>query len=149
MLFHYFECTRGYDVYILIKKGFVINPMYIQRRENTINEKYAMIEESYVSFDTAKMLKEAGFEAECGFIVDDDGRKLYRPTQALAARWLREVYNVAIYSLYDDDMEQWFYVVDAFTKNPVINGFQSGSEYDDHESAFEDGLREAIKLIKK
>ena len=108
-----------------------------------------MIEEQFVSFDTAKMLKEAGFEAECGFIVDDDGRKLYRPTQALAARWLREVYNVAIYSLYDDDMEQWFYVVDAFTKNPVINGFQSGSEYDDYESAFEDGLREAIKLIKK
>ena len=59
------------------------------------------------------------------------------------------MYNVAIYSLYDDDMEQWFYVVDAFTKNPVINGFQSGSEYDDYESAFEDGLREAIKLIKK
>ena len=37
----------------------------------------------------------------------------------------------------------------GFTKNPVINGFQSGSEYDDYESAFEDGLREAIKLIKK
>ena len=107
-----------------------------------------MIEESYVSFDTAKLLKEAGFEAECGFIVDD-GRKLYRPTQALADKWLREMYNVAIYSLYDDDMEQWFYVIDAFTKNPVINGFQSGSEYDDYESAFEDGLREAIKLIKK
>ena len=108
-----------------------------------------MIEESYVSFNTAKLLKEAGFEAECGFIVDDDGRKLYRPTQALAERWLREVHNIAIYSLYDDDMEQWFYVVDAFTKNPVINVFQSGSEYDDYESAFEDGLQEAIKLIKK
>lgn len=108
-----------------------------------------MIEEQFVSFDTAKMLKEAGFKANCAFILDDNQERLYRPTQALAARWLREVYNVAIYSLYDDDMEQWFYVVDAFTKNPVINGFQSGSEYDDYESAFEDGLREAIKLIKK
>ena len=127
-----------------------------------------MIEESYVSFDTARMLKEAGFDVPCrsyyeledGEIVmkDSIGSSDYnayedtvcsRPTQALAARWLREVYNVAIYSLYDDDMEQWFYVVDAFTKNPVINGFQSGSEYDDYESAFEDGLREAIKLIKK
>ena len=123
-----------------------------------------MIEESYVSFDTAKMLKEAGFDVPCtwqytegkciwtvgypyNFNQDEFGYS--RPTQALAARWLREVYNVAIYSLYDDDMEQWFYVVDAFTKNPVINGFQSGSEYDDYESAFEDGLREAIKLIKK
>ena len=128
-----------------------------------------MIEESYVSFDTAKMLKEAGFEAnlktmyveeekdEWVFWESGAKRSDYNyfddttacPTQALAARWLREVYNVAIYSLYDDDMEQWFYVVDAFTKNPVINGFQSGSEYDDYESAFEDGLREAIKLIKK
>ena len=128
-----------------------------------------MIEESYVSFDTARMLKEAGFEAnlrtryveeekdEWAFWESGTKRSDYNyfddtiacPTQALAARWLREVYNVAIYSLYDDDMEQWFYVVDAFTKNPVINGFQSGSEYDDYESAFEDGLREAIKLIKK
>ena len=127
-----------------------------------------MIVENFVSFETAKLLKEAGFDVPCrsyyeledGEIVRKDsiGSSDYnayedtvcsRPTQALAARWLREVYNVAIYSLYDDDMEQWFYVVDAFTKNPVINGFQSGSEYDDYESAFEDGLREAIKLIKK
>ena len=123
-----------------------------------------MIEEQFVSFDTAKLLKEAGFNVPCqsqytegmgvwnveyayDFNADDFGYS--RPTQALAARWLREVYNVAIYSLYDDDMEQWFYVVDAFAKNPVINGFQSDSEYDDYESAFEDGLREAIKLIKK
>ena len=123
-----------------------------------------MIEESYVSFETAKLLKEAGFAVPCFNQYTDRGTVWHcdcpenfnisqcatsRPTQALAARWLREVYNVAIYSLYDDDMEQWFYVVDAFTKNPVINGFQSGSEYDDYESAFEDGLREAIKLIKK
>ena len=128
-----------------------------------------MIEEQFVSFDTAKLLKDAGFEAnlktmyveeekdEWAFWDSGAKRSDYNyfddtiacPTQALAARWLREVHNVAIYSLYDDDMEQWFYVVDAFTKNPVINGFQSGSEYDDYESAFEDGLREAIKLIKK
>lgn len=127
-----------------------------------------MIEESYVSRDTARMLKEAGFDVPCNSYYElEDGEAVRkdcirpydhngfgdticsRPTLALAARWLREVYNVAIYSLYDDDMEQWFYVVDAFTKNPVINGFQSGSEYDDYESAFEDGLREAIKLIKK
>ena len=135
-----------------------------------------MIKEQFVSFDTAKLLKEAGFDVptrgtwrknytgDAAFVehfygqtTDDISRhsadgfqyEYLAPTQALAARWLREVYNVAIYSLYDDDMEQWFYVVDAFTKNPVINGFQSGSEYDDYESAFEDGLREAIKLIKK
>ena len=128
-----------------------------------------MIEESYVSFDTAKMLKEAGFEAnlktryveeeEDEWAFWDSGTKrsdynyfddtIACPTQSLAARWLRDVYNVAIYSLYDEDMEQWFYVIDSFTKNPVINGFHSGSEYDDYESAFEAGLQEAIKMIKK
>ena len=135
-----------------------------------------MIVEQFVSFDTAKLLKEVGFNIPCRgiYVTDRTGYYEFReydykqttddlcwdaedgfqyeylaPTQALADRWLREMYNVAIYSLYDDDMEQWFYVVDAFTKNPVINGFQSGSEYDDYESAFEDGLREAIKLIKK
>ncbi len=127
-------------------------------------------------FTTAKLLNEAGFDAPCRgvYVTDRTGYYEFReydnkqtkddlcwntddgfqyeylaPTQALAARWLREVYNIAIYSLYDDDIEQWFYVVDAFTKNPMINGFQSGSEYDDYESAFEDGLREAVKLIKK
>lgn len=95
-------------------------------------------------FDTARMLKEAGFDmptsthyynsgevwqssAPEDYNDDKSCKACSRPTQALAARWLREVYNVAIYSLYDDDIEQWFYVVDAFTKNPVINGFQSGS----------------------
>ena len=134
-----------------------------------------MIEEQFVSFDTAKLLKEVGFNIPCRgiYVTDHTGYYEFReydnkqttddlcwdtedgfqyeylaPTQALADKWLREVYNIAIYSLYDDDMEQWFYFVDAFTKNPVINGFQSGSEYDDYESAFEDGLREAIKLIK-
>ena len=135
-----------------------------------------MIGEQYVSFDTAKLLKEVGFNIPCRgiYVTDRTGYYEFReydnkqttddlcwdtedgfqyeylaPTQALADKWLREVYNIAIYSLYDDDMEQWFYVVDAFTKNPVINGFQSNSGYDDYESAFEGGLREAIKLIKK
>ena len=135
-----------------------------------------MIEEQFVSFDTAKLLKEVGFNIPCRgiYVTDRTGYYEFReydnkqttddlcwdsedgfqyeylaPTQALADRWLREMYDVAIYSLYDNDMEQWFYVIDAFAKNPVINGFQSDSEYDDYESAFEDGLREAIKLIKK
>lgn len=70
-----------------------------------------MIEESYVSFDTAKLLKEAGFDAPCykqysdtgiqwestspsNFNADDWGCSC--PTQALAARWLREVHHYAV-----------------------------------------------------
>ena len=135
-----------------------------------------MIEEQFVSFDTARMLKEAGFDIPCRgiYVTDRTGYYEFReydnkqttddlcwdsedgfqyeylaPTQALADKWLREVHNVAIYSLYDDNMEQWFYFIDAFTNNSIIDGFWSGSEYDNYESAFEGGLQEAIKLIKK
>ena len=75
-----------------------------------------MIEESYVSFDTAKLLKEAGFEAnlktryveeekdEWAFWESGTKRSDYNyfddtiacPTQALAARWLREVHDTFV-----------------------------------------------------
>ena len=90
-----------------------------------------MIVESYVSFDTAKMLKEAGFDAPCyvqysdggvqwdapypdNFNADDFGYSC--PTQALAARWLREVYGIMIVSFFDDYMSKWYYVIDGVKK---------------------------------
>ena len=63
-----------------------------------------MIEEQFVSFDTARMLKEAGFDVPCfnqyterGTIWHCDCPENFNksqcvtscPTQALAARWLR------------------------------------------------------------
>ena len=86
-----------------------------------------MIEESYVSFDTAKMLKEAGFNVPCRgvYVTDRTGYYEFReydnkqtaddlcwntedgfqyeylaPTQALAARWLREVHGLFIEIFY-------------------------------------------------
>lgn len=103
-----------------------------------------MIEESYVSFDTAKMLKEAGFEARCGAIVEDDGRKLYRPTQALAARWLREVHNIDI-SI--DVYNRYYYCCNIYkNKHRMIMKDIIGPDYIE---VLEAGLQEAIKLIKK
>ena len=51
-----------------------------------------MIEECFVSFETARLLKEAGFDVPCDNYYDKDGFfrgdfKAYMcPTQALAAR---------------------------------------------------------------
>lgn len=117
-----------------------------------------MIEEQYVSFDTAKLLKEAGFEAECGFIVDDDGRKLYRPTQALAARWLRETHgihvssNIFMDSANDADgntVDEWnFWSYDLFDNSGRIIE-ESDDRYDSYEEAIEAGLKHCLELIKK
>ena len=135
-----------------------------------------MIEESYVSFNTAKMLKEAGFDIPCREIYrayrmgnyvfrkydrkntkddlcwnSDDGfqYEYLAPTQALAERWLREVYGIMIVSFFDDYMSKWYYVIDGVKKQSVIKCVQSASDYDDYETALDNGLQEAIKLIKK
>ena len=111
-----------------------------------------MIEESYVSFDTAKLLKEAGFEAECGFI-DDDGRKLHRPTQSLAARWLREVHRIVVDVAFIPplfDGVNWQYFIGNMDDMVWEGDFEpSERKYATYEEALEAGLQEAIKLIKK
>lgn len=127
-----------------------------------------MIEESYVSFETARLLKEAGFDVECYWFYINDGSAdtgivvlstiprdhnmgtgfLSRPTLALAARWLREEHNIMIVPFFDDYMGKWYYVIDGVKKRSGIKCVQSASDYDDYETALEAGLQEAIKLIK-
>jgi hypothetical protein len=77
-----------------------------------------MITEDYVSFETAKLLKEKGFDEECSCFYDNivdygtpglevDGRLYYEnsalddeeyaaPTLQMAMKWLREVHNIFI-----------------------------------------------------
>ncbi len=77
-----------------------------------------MIEEAYVSFETAKLLKEKGFDEICNWYykidrlliyipnvvcsvayssLSADSRELFpRPTQQLVMRWLREVHSIFI-----------------------------------------------------
>ena len=118
-----------------------------------------MIEESYVSFDTAKLLKEAGFDVPCtsqytegkciwnvgypdNFNQDEFGYS--RPTQALAARWLREAHNIDVMvDVYNRD----YYVCNVYKNKHlmIIRNIVTSS----FEKALEEGLREAIKLIKK
>lgn len=132
-----------------------------------------MIEESYVSFDTAKLLKEAGFDVPCfnqyterGTIWHYDCPENFNksqcetscPTQALAARWLREVNgihvssNIFMDSANDADgktVDEWtFWSYDLFDNSGRIIE-ESDDRYDSYEQALEAGLQEAIKLIKK
>ena len=126
-----------------------------------------MIEESYVSRDTARMLKEAGFDVPCnsyyeleyGEAVRKDCIRPYdhngfgdticsRPTLALAARWLREVHHYAICVWFSKDHEKWFYA-HGDMDNMVFDTNYNISEFifDSYEEAFEAGMQEAIKLI--
>ena len=132
-----------------------------------------MIEESYVSFDTAKMLKEAGFDVPCtsqytegksiwnvgypdNFNQDEFGYS--RPTQALTARWLREAHgihvssNIFMDSANDADgntVDEWnFWSYDLFDNSGRIIE-ESDDRYDSYEEALEAGLKRSLELIKK
>lgn len=125
-----------------------------------------MIEESYVSFDTAKMLKEAGFDCNCRKWYsqqDNDvleweadagcnwnvyNSDISRPTQALAARWLRDVYNLHIST--EPYAGTWHWVLWNVNGTFIANSATKGKEdFETCEEAIEDALQEAIKLIKK
>lgn len=128
-----------------------------------------MIEEIYVSFDTAKLLKEAGFDVPCnsyyeledGEVVRKDsiGSSDYnayedtvcsRPTQALAARWLREKFGIHIFANYFFEDGTWFYVtVDLKELDEVRVIHPDIRSYQTSEEALEAGLKHCLEQIKK
>ncbi len=71
-----------------------------------------MIKEAFISFDTAKLMKEKGFDEPCPYFYRFDRNEIYSgtaftntqigdkfynaPTQQMAMRWIREVHNIAI-----------------------------------------------------
>ena len=136
-----------------------------------------MIEEQFVSFETAKLLKEAGFDVptrgtwrknytvDAAFVehfygqtTDDISRRsadsfqheYLAPTQSLAARWLREVHGFHLYSkrCYNYNLNQYTW---GFwiqrVKYDVYVNFEIG--FDSQEETIEAGLQEALRIIIK
>lgn len=119
-----------------------------------------MITEQYVSFDTAKMLKEAGFDIPCTsqytegmgvwnveypYYFNREDLGYSRPTQALAARWLLERHGFFI--------EDYILVNGQFAYRLFRNGRNLVSEqsdmYESLQDCIEDALQEALRLILK
>ena len=126
-----------------------------------------MMEEQFVSFDTAKLLKEAGFDVPTSTHYSNSGevwqssapedynddkscKACSRPTQALAAKWLREVHKLHVFAKriyeYALDKFSWGYYIQS-SNYEYCKNFEIG--FDSYEQAIEEGLRGAIKLIKK
>lgn len=129
--------------------------------------------EEYVMFTTAKLLNEAGFDAptrsiyrtnrtaEYSFveynqhIVPND---LYRsqldgyqyeylaPTQALAARWIRERHHIFV--MPQPTLHGWIFDLFDLDEHHFIH-FGEVETSQNYEYALEDGLREALRLIIK
>lgn len=87
-----------------------------------------MIEEAYVSFDVAELLKEKGFDEPIRCWYDnfqdfhEEGVRMSNsdclppsvmcPTQAMAMAWLRKVHNKHCDIGYDIDLDWFFQIID-------------------------------------
>ena len=118
-----------------------------------------MIEEIYVSFDTAFALKNAGFDEVCSSQYFGTGSVVYtqqknsklspgyvsRPTQAMAIRWLLERNGIFI--------EDYILVNGQFAYRLFRNGRNLVNEqsdmYESLQECIEDALQEALRLIIK
>lgn len=135
------------------------------------------MENELISFSTAKLAKEKGFDVETvnqwWYALQEDGdvdlqdndnytRKeaFFAPTQSLLQRWLREVHTINVESNRLPNVDKYrciFIPMDLPKPNTckTINEayvsrkqYLSKKSHKTYEQALEEGLQEALKLIK-
>ena len=114
--------------------------------------------EEFVTLETAKLMKEKGFNEYCKNVIDIDNIlkvTLYRtnsnlPKQCLAQRWLRETKNLHI-EIYRSAVGYGYAIVKAdngtWQEDDDSKGTNDGGLWDTYEEALEAGLVECLKLI--
>ena len=117
-----------------------------------------MITEDYVSFETAKLLKEKGFDEYCGYYSSDGeywGYCVYNhrgkdyisaPTLQMAMKWLREVHKIEIWVHYDIDKTTWWGGCNPMYEENEENSnmFQSLLSFDYPGKTYEEACEAAI-----
>lgn len=121
--------------------------------------------EELVTLETAKLLKEKGFNEYCKNVIDIDNilsETLYRtndnlpkqcfslPTQSIAQKWLRETKNIHI-CVYNCACGYGYEISKADNGTHIASstykGTNDGGEWDTYEEALEAGIQEVLKLI--
>lgn len=133
-----------------------------------------MIKEDYVSLDTAKILKNKGFNESCnswyninGVIFNSEFKenhnnsfpkeyRISRPTLYQAKKWLREKHNCYVQITYEAYKTGVNYLVqvlfyepndDDCWSNKSTGKYGDNAEFDSFEDALSFGILEALKRI--
>lgn len=110
--------------------------------------------EEFVTLETAKLLKEKGFN-ERKYLIDVSTlnhcyKYLSVPPQSVAQKWLREIKNIHI-CVYNCACGYGYEISKAdngtHITSSVYEGTNDGGEWDTYEEVLETGLQEALKLI--
>lgn len=109
------------------------------------------MEDSLITYKTAKLAKERGFPQKGNLAYNKDGNlgKRYKalnyaaPTQSLLQKWLREKHNIVVCVTYfptrnsDEVVYQW----------ECNQGYHHGVNEFTYEEALEEGLQSGLNLI--
>lgn len=124
-----------------------------------------MITEDYVSFETAKLLKEKGFDGECrdyyrdnNFYSEDFKSNwnctkvtpiLYSaPTLQMTMRWLREVHNLHIWVDYSSfDFNDKLPYLWNIRQTKIEGDYWGGTYHKSYEEAAEDAINYCLKYL--
>jgi hypothetical protein len=124
-----------------------------------------MITEDYVSFETAKLLKEKGFEcANLHYYYDEDGdllfsawnigagkNRLVAPTLQMAMKWLRKEHGLHCHSDYDIVLG-WYCQITSLTETVEYDYEEMKHYHPDKDNGFsspEEACEEAIRYCLK
>ncbi len=115
------------------------------------------MKEQLISFDTAKLAKEKGFEIRCRYYYTEEGMRkdsastalnwysqdghCYSPTQSLLQKWLRDEHNIHLESSLTMGLNYAFMVYNQLEETFATN-------VNSYEEALEEGLKKALTLIK-
>lgn len=122
--------------------------------------------EELVTLETAKLLKEKGFNEYCKDIIKEHDNRIMqsvfrtnknlpklcysRPTQSVAQKWLRDIQNIHI-CIYNCACGYGYEISKADNGTHIVSsvyeGPNDGGKWDVYEEALEAGLQEALKLI--
>ena len=118
-----------------------------------------MITEDYVSYETAKLLKEKGFEGECSRFCIPNGNSMWKyehyhnfdisdriecPTIQMALKWLRKVHNLNIWVEPNHDKEGLY---NAHVKVGWWSNNWAGVGYNTYEKATEEAIKYCLKHL--
>jgi len=130
-----------------------------------------MIEEAYVSFEVAKLLKEKGFDEYCRYFYDCetpntgylsnkkygesvhnskvyDGRNLAAcPTHQVAMAWLREVHNIIIEPESVWNGKEWEYLLFVVTPQNADSPYYEHNPYKSYEECIEAALKYVLENL--
>ena len=122
-----------------------------------------MITEDYVSFETAKLLKEKGFDEKCQAMYDKDGhfvpfnfklltkadKRLFvadAPTLQMAMKWLREIHNlyINIFVTWKDKIPHYQWSIDNLITQDTIYDTPCLEKY---EQACEEAIKYCLENL--